>query len=70
MQDLKVTRGELGTDHPRTAMVLNEIALVYDDKNDVIAGKLYEAALAIILETYGNNYLGTAIIRFESIFIF
>lgn len=64
MQDLKVTRSEVGTNHPRTAAVLNEIGLVYDDKNDVMAGQLYEAALSIILETYGNNYLGTGSIRF------
>ncbi|XP_053394800.1 uncharacterized protein LOC123525710 isoform X2 [Mercenaria mercenaria] len=65
MQDLKVTRSEVGTNHPRMATVLNEIALVYDDRNDVIAGKLYEAALAIVLETYGRHYLGTAIIRYN-----
>ncbi|XP_071175248.1 uncharacterized protein [Mytilus edulis] len=65
MQDLKVTRSEVGTNHPRTAAVLNEIGLVYDDKNDVMAGQLYEAALSIILETYGNNYLGTGSIRYN-----
>lgn len=63
LQDLKVTRSEVGTNHPRTAIVLNEIALVYDDKNDISAGKLYEAALTIILDTYGNDYLGTGNIR-------
>lgn len=63
MQDLKVTRSEVGTNHPRIANVLNEIALVYDDRNDKRAGDLYEAALAIILNTYGSNYVGTAVIR-------
>ena len=63
LQDLKVTRGEVGNSHPRMATVLNEIALVYDDKNDEMAGKLYETALMIILETFGPNYLGTGTIR-------
>jgi len=63
MQDLKVTRSEVGVSHPRTAIVLNEIALVYDDRNDEMAGRLYEAALMIFLETYGNDYIGTGIIR-------
>ena len=64
LQDLKVTRSEVGTNHPHTATILNEIALVYDDMNDVIAGKLYEAALSVILDTYGRKYVGTAIVRF------
>ena len=63
LQELKLTRSEVGVHHPRTATVLNEIALVYDDKNDVIAGKLYETALSIIMDTYGNNYIGTGVIR-------
>ena len=61
--DLRSTRSEFGTHHPSVATVLNEIALVYDDMNDELAGKLYEGALSIILETYGNNFLGTGIIR-------
>ena len=63
LQDLKLSRSEVGVHHPRTATVLNEIALVYDDKNDEIAGKLYETALCIMTETYGNNYIGTGVIR-------
>lgn len=65
MQDLKMTRSEVGTKHPRMAIVLNEIGLVYDDKNDVMAGELYEAALSIILDTYGKDYLGTGTIRYN-----
>lgn len=65
LQDLKVTRSEVGTNHPHTATLLNEIALVYDDMNDVIAGRLYEAALTVILDTYGRKYVGTAIIRYN-----
>ncbi|WAR23121.1 Y7407-like protein [Mya arenaria] len=65
LQDLKVTRSEVGTFHPRTAIVLNEIALVFDDRNDELAVKLYEAALKIFLETYGDKYIGTGIIRYN-----
>ena len=63
LQDLKLTRSEVGVHHPRTATVLNEIALVFDDKNDEIAGRLYEAALSIMMEVYGNNFLGVGVIR-------
>lgn len=63
LQDLKVTRGEVGTNHPYTANVLNEIGLVYDDKNYQIAGELFEEALRIFLGAYGNNYLVTGVIR-------
>ena len=65
LQDLKVTRSEVGTSHPRMATVLNEIGLVYDDKNDERAGMLYETALMIILETFGPNYVGTGTIRYQ-----
>ncbi|KAL4237051.1 hypothetical protein ACF0H5_005435 [Mactra antiquata] len=65
MQNLKMVRSDVGTNHPRIANVLNEIALVYDDTNDKRAGELYEASLAIMLDTYGNNYIGTASIRYN-----
>ncbi|CAG2215023.1 NPHP3 [Mytilus edulis] len=65
LHDLKVTRSEVGTNHPRTAIVLNEIGLIYDDKNDSMAPQLYEAALSIFLETYGKNFLGTGTIRYN-----
>ncbi|XP_076109505.1 uncharacterized protein LOC143078527 [Mytilus galloprovincialis] len=65
LHDLKVTRSEVGTNHPRTAIVLNEIGLIYDDKNDSMASQLYEAALSIFLETYGKNFLGTGTIRYN-----
>ncbi|XP_063416845.1 uncharacterized protein LOC134699089 isoform X1 [Mytilus trossulus] len=65
VQDLKVTRSEVGTNHPYTANVLNEIGLVYDDKNHQIAGELFEEALRIFLDAYGNNYLVTGVIRFN-----
>ncbi|XP_052059702.1 uncharacterized protein LOC127700331 [Mytilus californianus] len=65
LHDLKVTRSEVGTNHPRTAIVLNEIGLIYDDKNDIMAPQLYEAALSIFLETYGKNFLGTGTIRYN-----
>ena len=63
MQDLKLTRGEVGAAHPRTATVLNDLALVYDDKSDPLAGQLYEAALFILRDTYGNNHVDVAVIR-------
>ena len=68
MQDLKATCSEFGTNHPFTANILNEIGLVYDDKNDEIARQLYEAALRITLDTYGNNYLVTGTIRYDILF--
>ncbi|XP_077992057.1 uncharacterized protein LOC144446177 [Glandiceps talaboti] len=63
LRDLKMTRGHVGTNHPRTAGIINSIALVYDDKNDELAGTLYEAALAILLETYGPAHLDVAHVR-------
>ena len=63
IQDLTLTRGDVGTSHPRTAGILNDIALVYDDKNDPLARELYEAALTILLDTYGGNHLDVAVTR-------
>ena len=63
IQDLTLTRGDVGTAHPRTASILNDIALVYDDMNDPLAGELYQAALTILLDTYGNNHLDVAVTR-------
>ena len=63
LQDLSLTRNEVGTTHPRTAGILNEIALVYDDKNDPVAGELYEAALTILLDVYGSSHLEVAVTR-------
>ncbi|KAL4236673.1 hypothetical protein ACF0H5_005057 [Mactra antiquata] len=65
MQNLKVIRGEVGTNHPRIANMLNEIGLVYDELNDPRAGNLYEAALTITRNTYGDNHIGTASIRYN-----
>ena len=42
---------------------MNDIALVYDDKNDRVAGDLYEAALVILLDTYGRQHLDVAVTR-------
>lgn len=63
LQDLNLTRNEVGTSHPRTASVLNDIALVYDDKNDRLAGQLYEAALMILLDVFGQSHLDVATVR-------
>ena len=63
LQDLKLTRGEVGTAHPRTAGILNDIALVYDDKTLPLAGELYEVALATLLDTYGDSHLDVAVTR-------
>ncbi|XP_070541009.1 uncharacterized protein [Ptychodera flava] len=63
LQDLKLTRSHVGTNHPRTAGIINSIALVYDDKNDELAGTLYEVALAILLETYGPAHIDVAHVR-------
>ena len=63
LHDLILTRGEVGLFHPRLANILNEIALVYDDKNDSKAGELFEAALMILLDTYGPKYVEVAVLR-------
>ena len=63
LQDLNLTRGDVGSAHPRCAGVLNDIALVYDDRNDQVAGELYEAALIILLDTYGHSHMDVAILR-------
>ena len=86
IQDLAMTRADVGTSHPRMASkcllplscdvivvvvthhrmcagVINDIALVYDDKNESIAGDLYEAALVILLDTFGNQHLDVAVTR-------
>ena len=63
IQDLSLTRSEVGTTHPRTAGILNEIALVYDDKNSAVAGSLYEASLSILLDVYGLSHLEVAVTR-------
>ena len=63
LQDLKLTRGDVGNAHPRIASILNDIALAYDDANDPLSGTLYEAGLAILMETYGNQHLDVAIMR-------
>ena len=41
-------------------MVTTTLALALSGK---IARKLYETALGIIMDTYGNNYIGTGVIR-------
>ena len=63
LHDLDLTRGDIGTSHPRVASVLNDIALVYDDKNDHFAGPLYEAALRMFLDVFGPSHLDVATIR-------
>ena len=63
ISDMMLTRGEVGLFHPRIAHILNEIALVYDDKNDLKAGELFEVALIILLDTYGNNNIEVAVVR-------
>ena len=63
LQDLKLTRGEVGTSHLRMGYILNDVALAYDDKNDPTAGRLYESALGIFLDTYGPSHLDVALTR-------
>lgn len=63
LQDLKLTRSEVGTSHPRTAVILNDIALVYDDMNKPLAQDLYEAALAVFVDTYGSAHVDVAVVR-------
>ena len=47
------------------AGVINDVALVYDDKNESIAGDLYEAALVILLDTFGTQHPDVAVTRCE-----
>jgi hypothetical protein len=65
VRDLNLTRNEVGSSHPRAAAILNDIALVCDDRNDDLARDMYEASLSILLETYGNNHLDVAVVRLE-----
>ncbi|KAL5013818.1 hypothetical protein ScPMuIL_008088 [Solemya velum] len=65
LQDLKLTRSEVGTSHPRTAVILNDIALVYDDMNKPLAQDLYEAALAVFVDTYGSAHVDVAVVRYN-----
>ncbi|XP_078619476.1 uncharacterized protein LOC144886633 isoform X1 [Branchiostoma floridae x Branchiostoma japonicum] len=65
LQELSKVRAIHGASHPRTAGVLNSIALVYDDKNDERAGEIYETALATMAQAYGNNHVDVAIIRYN-----
>ncbi|CAH1253937.1 TEP1 [Branchiostoma lanceolatum] len=65
LQELSKVRAIHGASHPRTAGVLNSIALVYDDKNDERAGEIYETALATMVQAYGNNHVDVAIIRYN-----
>lgn len=67
VQDLKLTRGDVGTAHPRTAGILNDVGLVYDDQSSPLAGQLFEAALAILLDVYGSNHVDVAMVRYDRI---
>ena len=51
--------------HASRAGVINDVALVYDDKNESIAGDLYEAALVILLDTFGTLHPDVAVTRCE-----
>jgi hypothetical protein len=63
LQDLKLTRSEVGVNHPRVARILGAIGMVYDDKTDKLAGELYESSLAMLLETYGSAHVDVATVR-------
>lgn len=63
LQDLKLTRSEVGVNHPTVARILGTIGMVYDDKNDKLAGELYEGSLAMLLDTYGSAHVDVATVR-------
>lgn len=63
LQDLKLTRSDVGTSHPRVANILNDLALAYDEKNNPLAGKIYEAALYVLHSMYGDSHLDVACLR-------
>ncbi|XP_061175870.1 uncharacterized protein LOC133184810 [Saccostrea echinata] len=65
LQDLKLTRSEVGVNHPRVARILGSIGMVYDDKNDKLAGELYESSLAMLLDTYGSAHVDVATVRYN-----
>ena len=69
LQDLLLTRVQVGLSHPRVAGILNDIALVYDDKNQREAGSLYEAALMILLDFYGPSHIDVAILRYANLLL-
>ncbi|KAK3101549.1 hypothetical protein FSP39_004391 [Pinctada imbricata] len=65
LQDLKLSRSEVGVSHPRIGRILSSIGKVYDDMNDDLAGQLYEASLAELLDTYGSTHIDVAKVRFN-----
>ncbi|KAL3870127.1 hypothetical protein ACJMK2_042738, partial [Sinanodonta woodiana] len=65
LQDLKLTRSENGMDHPLSGAILNDIALVYDDKADKLARPLYQNALLILKKVYGPMHIDVATVRYN-----
>ncbi|XP_060078987.1 uncharacterized protein LOC132558436 [Ylistrum balloti] len=65
LQDLKLTRSDVGMTHPRIAGILSDLAIVYDGRTDPLAGQIYETALAMLLDTYGHSHVDVAVVRFN-----
>ncbi|XP_033109971.1 uncharacterized protein LOC117111194 [Anneissia japonica] len=63
--DMQLTQNEVGLSHPRVAAILNNIALVYDDKNEKVAGDLFKGVLNIMVQTYGQNHVDVAVVRYN-----
>ncbi|XP_033745872.1 LOW QUALITY PROTEIN: uncharacterized protein LOC117331312 [Pecten maximus] len=65
LQDLKLTRSDVGMTHPRIAGILSDLAIVYDGRTDPLAGQIYETALAMLLDTYGHSHVDVAVVRYN-----
>ncbi|XP_071959587.1 uncharacterized protein [Antedon mediterranea] len=63
--DMQLTQNEVGLSHPRVGAILNNIALVYDDRNDKLAGDLFKGVLKILVQAFGQNHVDVAIVRFN-----
>ncbi|XP_071959589.1 uncharacterized protein [Antedon mediterranea] len=63
--DMQLTQNEVGLSHPRVGAILNNIALVYDDKNDKLAGDLFKGVLNIMVQAYGQNHVDVAVVRYN-----
>lgn len=58
---LAIYRAVCGDEHPSTAMILNNLAITYEDRGNLKdAAALHQQALAIRRSTLGENHLETA----------
>ncbi|GAB1604434.1 hypothetical protein Ahia01_000724800 [Argonauta hians] len=61
----KMIRTNVGRNYAHLATIINAVALIYDKKNFEDSTKLYECALAIMLNVFGSEHVNTAMIRYN-----